>query len=188
MPDADPELQVSRARERRASAAAVLAREERRADWSVDLRFQQRGPRFDNMVTLGFSLPLRWDLANRQERELSARLAQQRQAESDSVEVRRARDADLERWHQRWRIGLARLALNGEQMQPLAQDRVQAALAAYRAGSGSLQTVLEARQTALALQLERVQIELDVANDWLRLETLTFEPSLTALALQEKTR
>jgi len=152
----------------------------------VDLRFAQRGPRFDNMVTLGLSLPLRWDLANRQDRELSARLAQQRQAEADSVEVRRTVEAEVERWQQRWRAGLARLTLNDQQLLPLAQDRVEAALAAYRAGSGSLQAVLEARQAALALQLERVQIELEAAADWLRLETLTLNSTLTANALKEK--
>ena len=72
--DADPELQLAAAREAAAARRrADLALQERRADWSVDLRFAQRGPRFDNMLTVGLSLPLRWDPANRQDREVAAR-------------------------------------------------------------------------------------------------------------------
>jgi outer membrane protein, heavy metal efflux system len=184
--DDDPELQLATARERQAAAAADVAREERRADWSVDLRFQQRGPRFDNMMSLGLSLPLRWDLANRQDRELDARLALLRQAEADRTEVQRSRDAELERWQLRWRSGLARLQLHDAQRQPLAHNRVQAALSAYRAGSGALLAVLEARQAVLTLQLDRVQVELEVATDWLRLETLTLKSMSTPSVPQEK--
>jgi outer membrane protein TolC len=80
--------------------------------------------------------------------------------------------AEVERWHQRWRSGLARLAGVDETWLPLAAARVQAALAAYRAGSGALNAVLEARQAELALRLERVQIEFETASDWARLNTL----------------
>jgi outer membrane protein TolC len=63
---------------------------------------------------------------------------------------------------------------------------VQAALSAYRAGSGALLAVLEARQAVLTLQLDRVQVELEVATDWLRLETLTLKSMSTPSVPQEK--
>ncbi len=172
----DPQLLSAVAREHNARAMVDVAREERRADWSVDLRFQQRGPRFDNMVTFGLSMPLRWDLANRQDREVAARQAEVEQAEAETEELRRRRMADVERWTHRWRAGLARLAgVDGVQL-PLAAARADAALAAYRAGGGSLEAVLVARQADLALRLERVQIESDTASDWARLITLIPPP------------
>jgi outer membrane protein TolC len=175
----DPELSAATAREASARAMADVAREERRTDWSMDLRFSRRGPQFDNMVTVGLSVPLRWDPANRQDRELAARQAETAQAEAETEELRRLRVAEVERWHQRWRSGLARLAGVDETWLPLAAARVQAALAAYRAGSGALNAVLEARQAELALRLERVQIEFETASDWARLNTL-MPPSETA--------
>jgi outer membrane protein TolC len=168
----DPELQAAAARESAALAMAALAREERVADWTVDLRFAQLGSRFDNKISLGFSVPLRWDTANRQDREVAARVAEVKQAQADTEELRRSRQADVERWQHGWRFGLERLRLLDGQALPLVQSRAQAALGAYRAGSGSLQSVLDARQAELALQLERLQIELDTASDWTRLDAL----------------
>jgi cobalt-zinc-cadmium efflux system outer membrane protein len=168
----DPVVLVALARENTARAAADVAREERRADWSVDLLYAQRGPRFDNQVTLGFSTPWRLDTANRQDRETSARLAEAAQIEADTEELRRVRLAEVQTWQHRWRAGRLRLAGLDDGLAPLARSRTAAALGAYRAGSGTLQAVLDARQAELGLALERVQIELDTASDWARLSTL----------------
>jgi outer membrane protein TolC len=138
----------------------------------VDLRFAQLGPRFDNKVSLGFSVPLRWDTANRQDREVAARRAEVEQARADTQELQRSRQADVERWRHGWRFGLQRLRLIDDQALPVQRARAQAALGAYRAGSGSLQSVLDARQAELSLQLDRLQIELDTAADWTRLDAL----------------
>jgi len=151
---------------------AALAKEERSADWTVDLRYSQMGSRSDDKIMLGFSIPLRWDATNRQDREVSARLAELEQAKAETEEIRRSRLADVERWQQGWRLGLQRLRLLDTQALPLQKSRAQAALGAYRAGNGSLQSVLEARQAELSLQLERLQIELDTASDWTRLDAL----------------
>lgn len=175
----DPALQVATARESAALAMAALARQERVADWSVDLRFAQMGSRQDNKISLGFSVPLRWDAANRQDREVAARLAEVEQARADTEELRRSRQADVERWQHGWRFGLERLRLLDEQALPLVRSRAQAALGAYRAGSGSLQAVLDARQAELALQLDRLQIELDTAADWTRLDALNLPPEVS---------
>jgi outer membrane protein TolC len=169
---ADPALISAQSRTEAAEAAVQVAREERRADWSVDLRFAQRGPRYDNMFTLGLSIPLRWNQVDLQDRELAARLALRQQAEADAEEVRRQRDADVARWRLAWRSGLDRLHWLAQTRQPLAQARTNAALAAYRASQGTLQTVLEARRAALDLDLERIRLERDTAGHWLQLATL----------------
>ena len=169
----DPELQTAQAREAAARAAADAAREERRADWSVELSFSQRGPRYENMISLGLSVPLRWDPAQRQDRELSARLAQLQQIELETEELRRARGAELERWFTNWRSGLARLAHHDEHLLPLARARAQAAVSSYASGSAPLLPALEARQAELVLHQERLRIEHETAADWSRLATFT---------------
>lgn len=168
----DPVLLQAAALEAAAQARVGVADEERHSDWSVDLRFAQRGPRFDNMVSIGVSLPLRWDPANRQDRELRARQAELQQAEAETEELRRERQAEQARWQLRWKAGLARLAAYDTALLPLAASRTQAALAAYRAGGGTLKAVLDAQQAELATQFDRVAVELDSASDWARLTTL----------------
>jgi cobalt-zinc-cadmium efflux system outer membrane protein len=57
--------------------------------------------------------------------------------------------------------------------EPLARQRIEAALGAYRGGSAPLAQVLEAQRMALALQLERIGVELETARQWARLAFLT---------------
>ncbi|MEO5734315.1 MAG: TolC family protein [Rubrivivax sp.] len=178
----DPELQLAAAREAAARSMADVASEERRADWSVDLRFAQRGPRYDNMVTLGVSIPLRWNQANLQDRELAARLAEVEQARTETEELRRIRTAEAERWLQSLRAGWARLQNLDHDLLPLAASRTEAALSAYRSGSGSLQAVFDARQAEVALRLDRLQIELDTASEQARLDTLVVPTVVPATA------
>lgn len=175
----DPVLQAATGREAAAIAQAAQAREERSADWTVDVRYAQLGSKFDNKLSVGFSLPLRWDAANRLDREWAARLAEADQAQAESEELRRARRAEVERWEQGWQSGLQRLKWLDAERLPLVRARLQATLGAYRAGSGPLQAVLDARQAELALQQERLQIELDTASDWARLNTLNNPKEVT---------
>lgn len=51
-----------------AAAQSDVARSERRADWSLELMYSQRGPAYSNMVSVNLSVPLQWDRAQRQDR------------------------------------------------------------------------------------------------------------------------
>jgi cobalt-zinc-cadmium efflux system outer membrane protein len=167
-----PELLTRAAREAAAAAEAQAAREEREPDWSAELMFSQRGSRYSNMVSLAVSLPLPWDRPQRQDRELAARLAQVDALRAEREEAAREHAAETERWLEAWRSGLARLALIDTERAPLARQRVEAALASYRGGSIPLLQVLDARRAALALQLDRIDIELETSRLWARLEFL----------------
>jgi outer membrane protein TolC len=54
----------------------------------------------------------------------------------------------------------------------LAAQRSEAALASYRAGSGPLTAVLDARRSELDVRTERLLIELDRARIWAQLNYL----------------
>lgn len=167
-----PELLTLAAREAAAAAEAEAARQEREPDWSAELMYSQRGSRYSNMVSVAVSLPLPWDRPQRQDRELAARLAQVDALRAEREEAAREQEAETERWLEAWRSGLARLALVDAEREPLARQRVEASLAGYRGGSTSLMQVLEAHRAALALQLERIDVELDTSRLWAQLEFL----------------
>ncbi len=165
-----PDLVALQAREAVARAEAEVARQELRPDWSAEIMFSQRGSQFSNMVSIGVSVPLQWDRPQRQQRELAARLARVNELEAEREEQTRERALQVQRWQQDWRAGLDRLAYLDAQRQPLATQRMDAALAAYRGGREGLGPVLQARRDALNLALERLALERDTAGLWAQLE------------------
>lgn len=165
-------LRAMQARVEAARANAEVMRLEREPDWSVELMLSKRGPQYSDMMSVGLSVPLTWDRPQRQDRELAASLAQADALEAEFNEARRERLLDMERQHQNWRAALAQLQLIDRDRLPLAQQRVEAVLAAYRSGTTPLTAVLEARQAALMLAIERIDIELQAARLWAALEFL----------------
>lgn len=156
-----PALQLLQSRRQAAEAAAELADLERRPDWSVEVMLSQRGPLYSDMVTLGVSVPLAWNRAQRQDRELAAALASAESVSDELLEAERALFLQLQEWQHRARAAQERLAIIDTHRLPLAQQRVEAVLASYRSGTASLADVLAARQQTLSLQLERIEAELE---------------------------
>jgi len=167
-----PDLAALQAREAVARTEAEVARQELKPDWSAEIMFSQRGSPFSNMVSIGVSVPLQWDKPQRQQRELAARLARVNELEAEREEQTRERVLQVQRWRQDWRAGRDRLTYLDAQRQPLATQRVDAALAAYRGGREGLGPVLQARRDALNLALERLALERDTAGLWAQLEYL----------------
>jgi outer membrane protein TolC len=126
----------------------------------------QRGSRYTDMVSLGVSIPLTLQRGLRQDRELAARLAEASAREAEAEDVQRELEQQLQTWRLQWQAALAQRELIDRQRAPLARERVQAALAAYRAGQETLATVIEARQAELSLALERIDVELSGARAW----------------------
>jgi cobalt-zinc-cadmium efflux system outer membrane protein len=180
--DAHPDLLRLAAGTAEAGAAAAVARAERQPDWSAELMFSQRGSRYSNMVSIGVSLPLPWDRPRRQDRELAARLVRADALRAEREELARERRLETESGIEAWRAGLAQLALIDRERKPLAAQRIEAALAAFRGAQAPLSTVLDARRAALALQMERIELELRTARLWARLAFLIpHEPTVPAV-------
>lgn len=167
-----PELVRLAAQEAAMVAEAEQARHEREPDWSAEVMLSLRGPGYPNMVSLAVSVPWPWDRPQRQDRELAARLAQVEGLRSQREERTREHRAETGRWLESWRAGLAQLALIDAERLPLAEQRKQAALAAYRGGRTSLSEVLAARRMALDLRMERIVLQLATARLWTQLTYL----------------
>lgn len=170
--DHHPDVAVMLRQEDLARADAEIARTNQRPDWSVELMLNQRGSAYSNMVSINFSLPLPWDRARRQDREESARLAEVERMRAEREDATRAHVAEARAMLQEWRGNRDRLALQDTRVLPVAAERVGAATAAYRAGSGTLVAVLDARRAELDARIERLKLEMDTARLWARLNYL----------------
>ena len=167
-----PEIAMTARQEAVALAEADIAQRNRRPDWSVELMFSQRGSAYSNMVSVAVSIPLQWDRGQRQDRELAAKLALVEQARAQREELEREHAADLRAWQQAWQGQRDRIAHLDRTLLPLAGQRTQAALAAYRGGSGPLDAVLDARRMEIDMRIERLRLEADAAGLWAQIEFL----------------
>lgn len=152
-----------------AQAEAGLARANRSNDWSVEVALQQRGPGYPSMVSFGVSVPLQWDRARRQDRELGARLASADQALAERDEVLREHVAEVRTQLAQWQAGRERVKRYQEEVLPLAAARTEAVQAAYRGGKAALAEVLAARRAESDQRLQALQLERENARVWAQL-------------------
>ena len=149
-----------------AATEAKLAQANTKADWSLEAAYQQRGSAYSNMISIGVSIPLQWDQKNRQDREVAAKLAIADQAEAQREEALRAHISEVRTQIQDWENGRERLARYGRELLPLAGERTQAMLAAYRGGRASLTDVLAARRNEIEVRVQALQLEMETARLW----------------------
>jgi outer membrane protein TolC len=159
-----------------ADAELRLASANKRADWSVELMFNQRGSSYSNMVSLNLSVPLQWDQKSRQDREVAARQALVDKAGSEFEDAKRAHLAEALALLREWRSQDERLNRYRAHAVPLAEQRSAASLAAYRAGTGTLPAVLEARRGEVDVRMDALRIEMEQARVWAELNFLLPHP------------
>lgn len=164
-----PQNAVLVQQEQVAQLDAKLADSNRKPDWSVEFTFQQRGPAYANMASIGLSVPLQWDRKNRQDRELSAKLAMVEQARAEREEMLRSHLAETRVLMTEWASGRERQVRYERELIPLAADRSEAVAAAYRGGKASLLDLLATRRNETETRLQALQLQADTARLWAQL-------------------
>jgi outer membrane protein TolC len=167
-----PEIAVLGKQEQIAQAEARLAKANEKPDWTVEVNYLRRGPAFSDMVSVGVSVPLQWDRRNRQDRELSAKLAAVEQAKDERDEMLRQHLGETRTLINEWRNNLERRQRYERELIPLAVQRGAAALAAYRGGKAGIGDVLAARRDEIDLRLQALQLEAAAAQRWAYLNFL----------------
>jgi outer membrane protein TolC len=167
-----PELDLMARQVAVAQAEADVARSNKRGDWSVELMYSLRGSAYSNMVSINVAVPLQWDQANRQDREVGAKAALVEQMRAQREEATREHLAQTRTWLQQWHNGRERLTHYDATLLPLALERTRAAIAAYRGGTGALAGVLDARRNEIEQRTERLRLEMETAALWAQLEYL----------------
>ena len=178
-----PQIALMVKQEAMARADADIAQSNKRADWSVELMYSQRGPAYSNMVSINVSIPLQFDQKNRQDRDVAAKLAVVEQMRAQREEATREHVAEALGWLQEWQSDRDRLAHYDSELVVLAAERTRAAIAAYRGGSGALSAVLDARRMEIDTRMDRLRLEMEAAALWAQLEYLIpAEHEATAMA------
>lgn len=180
-----PDLIMLKAQVDAAQTEARLAEANRKADWSVEVMYSQRGSAYSNMLSVGVSIPLQWDRANRQDRELAAKLAMVDEARAKYEELLRSHEAEVRGLLNDWKTGKSRVARYRDELIPLAQQRSEAALTGYRTGKGDLAATLAARRDEIDARMQALAVEMETARSWAQLNFLTPNDSI-ARVRQEK--
>ncbi|NNG21429.1 TolC family protein [Telluria aromaticivorans] len=167
-----PELAVATKQEQIAVTEASLARADRKADWSVEVAYQQRGSSYSNMVSVGVSVPLQWNRKNRQDRELTARLAQVEEAKAIRDETLRRHVAELQGMVNEWTSNRERYTRYTRELIPFAKSRVEAEMASYRGGKTTQTNVLMARREETEVRLQALELEMETARLWAQINFL----------------
>lgn len=146
-------------------------------DWTVEASYNRRGPAYPDMVSIGVSIPWQIDRPRRQDRDIASKVHLLAQAEAKVEEAVRAEEAMVRTLLNDWETGKQRLGRLSNDLQPVARNRTQAALADYRAGKGDLAAVLAARRDEIDVRLQLLTLELEVARQWAQLTFLVATPA-----------
>ena len=170
--DNQPEVAVLARQQEVAAAEVRVAQANKKADWSVQLMYSQRGSAYSNMISVNVSVPLQLDPKNRQDRELAAKLSMLDQARAEREDMLRARAAEVRAMIAEWENDRERAGRYERELVPLATERTQATLAAYRGAKASITDVLLARRAEIDVRLQALQLETDTARLWAQLNFL----------------
>jgi outer membrane protein TolC len=124
------------------------------------------------MLSIGLSVPLQWDQKNRQDRELSSKLAQVEQARAEREDALRAHVAEVRGMLNEWHTNRERQIRYEQQLIPLASSRTTASVAAYRGGKTTLADVLAARRSEIDVRLQALQLGQETDRLWAQLNFL----------------
>ena len=149
-----------------------MAQVNKKPDWSVALMYSQRGSAYSNMVSLNVSVPLQWDQANRQDREVAAKLAMRDQVRAEREDMLRAHTAEVRAMIAEWENNRERSGRYERELVPLASQRTDATIAAFRGAKASLIDMLVARRNEIDVRLQALQLEMETARLWAQLNFL----------------
>jgi len=166
-----PHLAALRTEVAEAQRLAELARAAYAPDWRVEVGYAHRQA-YSEEVTLKVGIDLPVFAHQRQDRGLAGALAQQQAAEYAVHDGLRQLEAEARLNHHDWlRLG-ERLQNYDDSLLPQSQNRIDAALTAWRSGSGPLTQLLDARRAALELQTMRLDLQTDAIKHYIQLRYL----------------
>ena len=165
-----PDLEVLRRREEVARTEAKLASASKTPDWTFEVMYGNRASQFGDMATIGVSVPLQLFQKNRQDRDVSAKLAEANRMAAEREEMERAHLAEIRALVAEWQSGLERLKRYEQELVPLARERMQATLSAYQGGKSAASDLLMARRNEIEVRMQALQLEMETARLWAQLE------------------
>ncbi|MCG5072400.1 TolC family protein [Paraburkholderia tagetis] len=153
-----------------AEADTAVANSERSPNWTWEIAYQQRGGAYSNMVSVGVTIPLPLNRKNRQNRDVAEKAELATKARLTYEDTLRQVLADIRSQSAILASGRERITHLSQSLLPAADQRVQLANAAYRAGTGPLADTFAARRAQLDAQLQVLDLKREVSQTWAQLE------------------
>ncbi len=163
-----------------ADAETAVATSNRSPNWSWEVAYQQRGGAYSNMVSIGVSIPLPINRKDRQDRDTAEKAELATRARLMYEDAERQVQADIRTQSATLASGRDRIAHLSDSLLPAADQRVQLAAAAYKAGTGSLADTFAARRAQLDAELQVLDLRREVSQTWAQLEYQVVPASVSA--------
>jgi outer membrane protein TolC len=170
--DSHPTLAVFEARESAAKSDIAIAQSMKKPDWGVEVSYGQRSPYFSNLLSVMFSMDLPVLAGNRQDRDIAAQHAMLERVRAQREDTRRSYETVVRSAVIDWEAWNRRVQRFETVLVPLARERVQATLAAYRGGRGELAAVVDARRGEAETRLGLHNALLERGRAWSALSFL----------------
>lgn len=170
-----PQLLAYDAAERQADADVALAKAAKHSDWSWELAYQHRDPRWGDMISLGATASLPIFASKRQDPVIAAKVDIASRVQIEREATRRALVAQLNADLADHVMHHDRLHRAEAVLVPLARRKVHLERSSYAAGTASLSDVLQASIALAEAKVDALNREADVVRDAIRIN-LTYEP------------
>ncbi len=170
--DSLPHLAMYGPMQEMAETEVKLASAAKHPDWSLEVAYAQRGPAFSNMLSIGVRIDLPIFQSRRQDPVIAAKTALAEQVRAQAEDARRLHTAEIESMGADWESGKKRVQRYMTDLLPLARERTEVALAAYRGGKSDLTAVLDARKGEIDTRIHHLQAQGELARAWANLNFL----------------
>lgn len=167
--DVEPALMTATADMRVADADTAVANSNRSTNWTWNVSYLQGGSA-SRFVSVGVSIPLPINRKNVEDRDAAEKAQLGTKARLMYEDAQRQVEADIRTQSATLASGRERITNLTNSMLPAADQRVQLAVAAYKAGAGSLADTFAARRAQLDAELQVLDLRRDVSQTWAQLE------------------
>ena len=174
-----PELTVFDPKARVLDAEVAEARAEKQPDWALELAYQKRGAQFGDMAMVQLSIDLPLFAASRQDPKIAARLAERAGLDAEREAALREHAAMLASDFAEYRRLARAVARQRDVLLPLAGEKVDLALAAWRGGKGELADLVMARRERIDAELMAIALEGERRQMAARLHYAYSEPNVS---------
>ncbi len=157
------------AQQHQVDAALALAQAEKKLDWALEFSYADRGPAYSGMLSVGVRIGLPIRSRYRQDPLIASRRADQQRLQAERVSMLRAHAASVRALIADWESAGERVEHYQSRLLPLARDRVDAALAAYKGGQSSLAESIFALSDLIEQQLALIDRRLTLGLAWAHL-------------------
>jgi outer membrane protein TolC len=170
--DSHPTLAIYAPLQAMAESDARLAGAAKHPDWSLEAAYQQRGPEFANMFSIGVRIDLPIFQSRRQDPALASKLALVEQVRAQAEDAKRVHTAEIASMLADWESAKQRVQRYETTLLPLSRERSGITLAAYSGGRGDLMPVIEARKGEIEMRINHLQAQAELARAWANLNAM----------------